>query len=146
MKVKQIRWQAAVLAAAVIAALAVLFALATVTSNAADASYDPETRTYTMSDSTYDQQINLESGTTTTIAISGYNKLVYNGSYYYGSCISGNGDLKIIGSGTLEIANGQVNCNNLTIGDGVKLLIGRQFYTGGNVTICKAIIIGPPTT
>ena len=140
MKVKQIRWQAAVLAAAVITALAVLFALATVTSHAAEVVYDETTRTYTMSDSTYDQQIILESGTTTTIAISGYNKLVYNGSYYYGSCISGNGDLKIIGSGTLEIANGQVNCNNLTIGDGVKLLIGRQFYTGGNVTIGKAEI------
>ena len=140
MSVKQIKWHIAVLAVTVFAALTVLFALATVTSHAADMSYDPETRTYTMSDSTYDQQIVLEDGTTTTIAISGYNKLVYNGSYYYGSCISGTGDLKIIGSGTLEISNGTVYCGDITIGDGVKLLLGRQFYTVGDVTIGKAEI------
>ena len=119
MKVKQIRWQAAVLAAAVIAALAVLFALATVTSNAADASYDPETRTYTMSDSTYDQQIVLDPGTTTTKDLSGENILTHSTR-----CFSGTGDLIITGDGTLYIPESYAECNDLTIESGVKLKLG----------------------
>ena len=51
MNVKQIRSQVAVLAVTAIAVMAALFAMATITSNAAT-SYDPETRTYTMTGGT----------------------------------------------------------------------------------------------
>ena len=140
MNVKQIKWHAAVLAVTIFAALTVLFAMATVTSNAADAVYDETTRTYTMSDSTYDQQIVLEDGTTTTIDISGYNMLTYGTSYYYSECISGTGNLKIIGSGTLVVPNGMISCTDLTIGDGVKLIISKPIYTNGNITMGNAEI------
>ena len=63
MSVKQIKWHIAVLAVTVFAALTVLFALATVTSSAADVIIETDgqgNRTITMSDSTYDQQIILE--------------------------------------------------------------------------------------
>ena len=123
MSVKQIKCHAAILAVTVFAALTVLFALATVTSNAADVVYDEATRTYTMSDSTYDQQILLEDGETTTIHLIGDNKVTFLDPGDPGSawCINGGGNLKITGSGTLETPNGGICCNNLTISDGAKL-------------------------
>ena len=120
MSVKQIRWHAAVLAVTVIAVLAACFALATVTSNA-DTSYDPGTRTYTMTGGTYAEKIVLDSGTTTTIDLSGENTLTHSNN-----CIGGNGDLKITGSGTLYIPNSYSECKNLTIESGVKLKLGRK--------------------
>ena len=118
MKVKLIRWHAAVLAVTAVTVLAALFTLATVTSNAADASYDPESRTYTMSDSTYDQQIILKENTTTTINISGENKLTFNGT-----CIAGDGSLIITGNGTLDASCGDIICGDFTITDGAKLIV-----------------------
>ena len=140
MNVKQMRWHTAVLVATVIAVLAVLFVLATVTSNAAEASYDPETRTYTMSDSTYDQQIKLDTGTTTTINISGENVLTFGDGTYSKPCITGYGGLTIIGTGTLEVPNGPIDCSGLTIGDGVKLKIGKSLSNSGRTMIGKAEI------
>ena len=120
MSVKQIKWHAAVLTAVVIAVFAALFALATVTSNA-DTSYDPETCTYTMTGGTYEKQIELEESTSTTIVVSGKNKLTYEGM-----CIFGTGDLTIIGDGTLEVSNGTVSCNTLTVGGGAKLILDQS--------------------
>ena len=141
MSVKQIKYHIAVLAVTTFAALTILFALATVTSNAAEVVYDETTRTYTMSDSTYDKVINLDSGTTTTLDLSGYNRLTYGDGTYSHPCITGNGTLNIIGSGTLEVTIGQINCRNLMIGDGVKLLLGNKLFTNGNATIGKAEIL-----
>ena len=135
MSVKQIKWHVAVLAVTVFAALTVLFALTTVTSHA-DTSYDPGTRTYTMTGGTYAEQIVLDSGATTTINVSGENTLTY--SNY---CIRGNGDLKITGSGTLYIPNSYSECKNLTIESGVKLKLGRKgMRVNGNVTVNGAEI------
>ena len=77
MSIKQIKWHVAVLVVTVIAVLAAILMLATVTSNAADVVYDEATRTYTMSGSTYDQQILLEDGETTTIHLIGENKVTF---------------------------------------------------------------------
>ena len=140
MSVKQIRWHVAVLAVTVIAVLAVLFALTTVTSSAAEASYDPQTRTYTLSDSTYDQQIKLDSGTTTTLAISGYNKLTYGDGTYQNPCITGTGDLTITGTGTLEVSNGEISCYDFKVGDGVTLKISDSVFIYGSARVGKAAI------
>ena len=123
MSIKQIKWHVAVLVVTVIAVLAAILMLATVTSNAADVVYDETTRTYTMSGSTYDQQILLEDGETTTIHLIGENKVTFLDPGDPGSawCINGGGNLKITGSGTLETPNGGICCNNLTISDGAKL-------------------------
>ena len=141
MSVKQIKWHAAVLTAVVIAVFAALFALATVTSNA-DTSYDPETCTYTMTGGTYEKQIELEESTSTTIVVSGKNKLTYEGM-----CIFGTGDLTIIGDGTLEVSNGTLDlsgkyfdCNRLTIYGGVKLIAGTYTHANGNITVDNADI------
>ena len=138
MSVKQIKWHAAVLAVTVFAVITALFALATVTSNAAEASYDPETRTYTLSDSTYDQQINLENGTTTTIVLSGYNKLTY-GKSYSDPTIGGNGNLVITGEGTLEAVS-NIRCKAFTMDSGTKLILGSGLSTFGDVTVNDAEI------
>ena len=126
MGVKQIKWRAAAFAVTVIAVLTALFALTTETSNATDVIKEQDEHgnwTYTMSDSTYDQQIYLENDTTTTIKLIGDNKVTYWNPSDPGStwCINGGGNLKIIGSGTLETPNGGICCNNLTISDGAKL-------------------------
>ena len=143
MNVKQIRSQVAVLAVTVIAVMAALFAMATITSNAAT-SYDPETRTYTMTGGTYDQQIILEAGTTTTLDISGENVLSFGNDTYSNPCITGDGDLTITGSGTLEIPNGRVYCGILTVGDGIKLITSKYMYTYGGFNIGDGVelIIG----
>ena len=135
MSLKQIKWHAAVLAVTVIAALTVLFALTTVTSNA-DTSYDPETRTYTMTGGTYREEIFLDPGTTTTIDLSGENILTHSTR-----CFSGTGDLIITGDGTLYIPESYAECNDLTIESGVKLKLG--FYNinvRGNITVNGATI------
>ena len=146
MSVKQIRWHAAVLAATVIAVLAVMFALATVTSNAAEVTkddiYDPATNTYNLSDGdVYGEVIELADNTDTTIVVNGENKLTA-GSAEHSQCIYGSGNLKIIGEGTLELTNGPIFCNDLTIGGKVKLVVdGRPgLYTSGIVTIENAEI------
>ena len=140
MNVKQIRSQIAVLAVTVIAVLAVLLALSTVTSDAASVVYDETTRTYTMSDSTYSKQIKLDKGTSTTIVISGDNKLTYSGK-----CIYGDGDLTIIGNGTLELTKGYISCNDFTIGNKANLIVDGSSGTSdiqapGNVTVDNASI------
>ena len=146
MSVKQIRWHAAVLAATVIAVLAVMFALATVTSNAAEVTkddiYDPASNTYTLSDGdVYGEVIELADNTDTTIVVNGTNKLTA-GTEERPQCIYGGGNLKIIGDGTLELTNGPIFCNDLTIGGKVKLVVdGRPgLYTSGIVTIENAEI------
>ena len=135
MSVTQMKWRAAVLAVTVIAVFTALFALSTMTSDAADVIKDDETHTYTMSDSTYDQQICLEEGTTTTIKISGENKLTYGGQ-----CISGNGDLVIIGNGTLDVSGGYIDCKDFTMSGGAKLIIGYDLSADGKVSVDNAEI------
>ena len=144
MSVKQIKSHVAVLAVTVFAALTVLFALATVTSSAADVIIETDgqgNRTITMSDSTYDQQIILEQGTTTTIKISGDNKLTYGTSSKPEDwCICGEdderrGNLIITGSGTLETPNSGITCQDFTVNGGVKLkgLYAPNVYGAINV-------------
>ena len=137
MSIKQMKWHAGVLAVTVFAALTVLFALATVTSNAAT-SYDPETRTYTMTGGTYDQKIVLERNTTTTIVVSGENKLTFDTGVSYAECITGEGNLIIKGNGTLATSENTIHCNDLTIIDGATLKIDKNVYTYGKVTVENA--------
>ena len=146
MSVKQIRWHAAVLTVTVLTVLTALFVLATVTSNAAEVTkddiYDPTSNTYTLSDGdVYGEVIELADKTDTTIVVNGENKLTA-GSAEHSQCIYGSGNLKIIGEGTLELTNGPIFCNDLTIGGKVKLVVdGRPgLYTSGIVTIENAEI------
>ena len=141
MNVKQIKWHVAVLAVTVITALAAVFALTTVTSHAAEVikkQDDQGNWTYIMSDSTYDKQIVLEEGTTTTIEINGENKLTYGGKW--GSCINGRGNLVITGDGTLDAHEREMKCYDFTIKDGAKLKIGYDLYAYGTVTVDNADI------
>ena len=134
MSVKQIRWRGAVLAAIVILVIAAFFALATVKSNA-DTSYDPETNTYTMTGGEYGGDIELKSDMDTTIVVNGVNKLTKAGPV-----VSGDGNLTIIGSGTLDVSGGFISgCNDLTIKD-TKLIIGLApgLSASGNVTVENA--------
>ena len=143
MSVKQIKWHAAALTATVIAVLAVLLALTTVTSDAASPDIIDDGqghRTINMTGGTYDEQIVLPDGTVTTINISGDNKLTYPEG-----CIYGDGNLTIIGNGTLELTNGYISCNDFTIGNGAKLIVDGSSATSaiqapGNVTVDNASI------
>ena len=134
MKVKQIKRQVAVLAVTIFAALTVLFALATVTSHA-DTSYDPATRTYTMTGGTYAEEIVLDVNQPTTLNISGNNTLTYSGP-----CIYGDGDLVITGDGTLDASGGSIYCKDLTVNSGVTLKVGSELNAHGNVTLNSAEI------
>ena len=148
MNAKQIRWHVTVLAVTVIAVLAVLFALVTVTSNAASPDIVDDgqgNRTITMSDSTYDEQIVLAENTTTTIDISGNNnKLTYGSVPDLSSypCIKGKGNLKITGNGTLDVTRGCIKCNDFTVGEGVTLIVRSEYglEATGNVTVKKAAL------
>ena len=132
MSIKQIKWHAAVLAVTVFAALTILFALATVTSNAAEAPpYDPSTHTYTLTGGTYGGPIELDENETTTLNISGDNILeaVISGS---------NAGLKITGNGTLDVRCYAVTCGDLTICDGAEVKLQHSIDAFGSVTIKNA--------
>ena len=141
MRARQIRWRGTVLTVTVILVIAAAFALATVTSNA-DTSYDPETRTYTMTGGEYDQQIILDHNNPTTMVVSGENRLTY-GADTGNSLFNMYGDLIITGKGSVEIATPQVGCTNLTVKDGAKLILAAGLITDENVTVDNAEIEAP---
>ncbi len=143
MNVQLRKWHTSVSTVVVIAVFAVLFALATVTSNAADVEKVQDGQgnwTYTMSDSTYGEQINLGAGTTTTIKISGNNELTFNGP-----CINGSGNLVITGDGTLKLSNAFMSCKDFTINNKAKLIVTLMpgLNAWGKVTVDNADIKSP---
>ena len=139
MSVKQIKWHSAVLALTIVTVLAALFALATVTSHADEMVGPVEDEQgnliYIMSGSTYDGQINLEDSKTTIINISGDNTLTNANPFTIGD-----GNLTIIGNGTLKIPKGSIICNDFTMNDGAKLIVGGNpgMIIGGSVDVSGA--------
>ena len=141
MSVKQIKWHSAVLALTIVTVLAALFALATVTSHADEMVGPVEDEQgnliYIMSGSTYDGQINLEDSKTTIINISGDNTLTNANPFTIGD-----GNLTIIGNGTLKIPKGSIICNDFTMNDGAKLIVGGNpgMIIDGSVDVSDAAI------